>query len=127
MHDATEGGVVAAILEICEASDVGVELWEEDIPIAPETRNICRALEIDPLKLISSGCMVITAKEPSKIVDSLAANGIRASIVGRILKAPCERFMISRRAPKGEGRGAQLTVRLEFPERDELYRVLTRG
>lgn len=127
MHDATEGGLVAAILEICEASGVGVELWEEDIPIAPETRDICRALEIDPLKLISSGCMVITAKEPGKIVDSLAASGIKASIVGKILKAPCERVMISQKTPIGEGRGGHLTAGLEFPERDELYRALTGG
>ena len=91
--------------------------------VAPETEEICQALGVDPLKLISSGCMVITAKESEGLLNALNGKGIKATMVGRILEKAQGRFIVL----KGEGRGGRPISMLTFPERDELYRVLAPG
>ncbi|MCP8310553.1 MAG: AIR synthase family protein [Candidatus Methylarchaceae archaeon HK01M] len=84
MHDATEGGVIGGVYEMGVASNLGFVIEVKDIPIALETKTICRALDLDPLKLISSGVLLL-AVEPSK-VDGLCADlrkiGVRVSIIG---------------------------------------------
>lgn len=88
MHDATEGGVLGGIFETAAASGLGFEVVEKDFPIAPETRTICEALAVDPLKLISSGTLIIACgpRATARLVSALAAKGIRATKVGRFVK-----------------------------------------
>lgn len=84
MHDITEGGVLGAIWEVCEASNTGVELYLNKIPVARETSEICRVFGIDPLKLISSGSMLITCGRGYELVQRLKENGINAAVIGKI-------------------------------------------
>ena len=114
MHDATEGGVRGALVELATASGVGLEVWEGAIPVAPETRALCRYLDIDPLGLISSGALLITAPPGSRVMAALAQAGIPARIIGRTLSRP-EFFLVLK---NGERRT------LTAPERDELYKAL---
>ena len=71
MHDATEGGVVAAVLELASAAELGAEIDLQSIPIARETREICKFFKIDPLISLSGGSLVITCK-PCKTTKLLA-------------------------------------------------------
>ena len=48
MHDVTEGGLLGALWEIAQASKVGVEIHQENIPITSTTRKICEYYNIDP-------------------------------------------------------------------------------
>ncbi len=59
MHDPTEGGVIQGLYEMCNAAAVDFEVNEE-ISVADETKDICRTLGLDPLRLISSGCLLAT-------------------------------------------------------------------
>ncbi|MFP3347052.1 MAG: AIR synthase family protein [Sulfolobaceae archaeon] len=61
MHDATEGGVYQALLEVAKASNLTLEVKSE-IPVSEETAEIARALNINPYQLISSGCFITVAK-----------------------------------------------------------------
>src|SRR2546430_12411535 len=65
LHDPTEGGVLNGLWEMAEASDLGIEVWAEKIPVAPATQVICLTLRLDPLKLMSSGTLLV-AVERSK-------------------------------------------------------------
>jgi hydrogenase maturation factor len=88
MHDPTEGGVSGGIHEMAEASNVGFQVYEEKIPLQPETQKICDYFKIDPLQLISSGALLISA-EPEfaeKIVRELKQNEIDASVIGEFLQ-----------------------------------------
>lgn len=98
MHDPTEGGVMGGIYEIANASNIGVKIFEEKIPLMPETNKICSFYKIDPLQLISSGALLISAKSGSeeKIVRSLEKEFIPASIIGEFLKEPQNRRIIRR-------------------------------
>lgn len=84
MHDATEGGVAAALQELALASGLGVMAYEEKIPLSPETEAICKILGADPLRTVSSGTLLISARRgmAQQIVENIRAHGIGASIIG---------------------------------------------
>lgn len=94
MHDATEGGLLGALWEISESSGKGFELYEDAIPVTEETKKICGIMGINPLKLISSGMMVITIAEKDLLMAELRKNGINASCIGRILGDASRRVLI---------------------------------
>lgn len=88
MHDATEGGVAGGLQEIAWASNVGLIAYEQKIPVYPETEAICKAVDLDPLQTISSGTLLISAEsqKAEKIVTSLKQEGIKAAVIGKVLK-----------------------------------------
>ncbi|HDN75697.1 MAG TPA: hydrogenase assembly protein HupF, partial [Acidilobales archaeon] len=84
MHDPTEGGVIAGLLEMAYASKKTFIVYEDRIRIAKETAILTKALGIDPLKLISSGTLLATIP-PSKANEALRIlreAGVDASIIG---------------------------------------------
>ncbi|MGA3109993.1 MAG: AIR synthase family protein [Candidatus Bathyarchaeia archaeon] len=117
MHDPTEGGLLQGVWELAEASHVGFMIQESRIAIRSETREICSALRVDPLRLMSSGCLLIVAEKRKSrgILRSLRKHRIPARIIGTV-------------TPRGRGRklvGVEGSVREVAPsERDELYRVI---
>ena len=71
---------------MADASQLGVKIFEEKIVVEPETAKICRYFEIDPLQLISSGALLISA-EPEKageIIANLGKKHIYASVIGEL-------------------------------------------
>jgi hydrogenase maturation factor len=115
MHDVTEGGVMGAVWELSEASDKGIIIYEDKIPIEPETVSICNYYGIDPLKLISSGCMLISCEDGEGLLRAFSEKGIKASIIGRITGKK-EKLL--------QSRGSILPI--EQPGSDELYRVISK-
>jgi len=117
MHDATEGGVAGGLQEIAWASDVGIVVYEEKIPVYEETKLICEALQIDPLKTIGSGALIIAAhpEKAMKIMTALREKGIRASVVGKIVDKSKGSYILRRN-------GAKLD--LTEPVKEELWRAL---
>jgi len=87
MHDPTEGGLIGGLTEIAYASRKTIEIWEERVPVAPETKVMCEALNVDTLKLISSGVLVATVpkEKVSEAVRLLKSIGIQATIIGKVL------------------------------------------
>ncbi len=95
MHDPTEGGVAGGIHELADASSLGVQIFENEIPIAEETLQICNFFQIDPLQLISSGALLVSSgsAHSDKIVRNLKARNIEASIIGQFTKRKSERII----------------------------------
>ncbi|ACL70872.1 AIR synthase family protein [Halothermothrix orenii] len=89
MHDITEGGLYGALDEMVTASKAGFRIKRSQFPVNPETDIICKALDLDPAGLISSGSMLIAAPDGGKLVDKLARAGIKASIIGEITEEGC--------------------------------------
>lgn len=112
MHDVTEGGIYGALYEMVNASKVGFDLYGEQVLVRAETDEICSALGIDPLGLLSSGTMMITIPDGDRLVDALAEQGIVASKIGQITEMEKNYWV------NGEKREFQLL------ERDELWRFL---
>lgn len=120
MHDATEGGVLGAIHELCEASGVGCIIEKNKIPVLQETHKICRHFGIDPLRLISSGTMVITIPEERSIAleEQLSAACITFSRVGWITEDE-NKYLKDERVT-----GEVIYHEIHAPESDELYKVV---
>jgi len=117
MHDPTEGGIIGGINEMADASNLGVKIYEEKIPIQRETTEICKFFKIDPLYLISSGALLIAAKpaDADKIVAQLKNKDIHATIIGQFLKNPKERFLVNEKGEQGK---------LSRPASDHLWLAL---
>ena len=77
MHDPTEGGLQGGLYELAQAAGVGLAVERARIPVLPETAALCRALELDPLRLIASGSLLIVVAEPDvdRVQQALAARG----------------------------------------------------
>jgi hydrogenase expression/formation protein HypE len=117
LHDPTEGGLLNGIWEMTEAAGVGVTIRKEAIPITEETETICKALEIDPLKLMGSGALLITVEtgKVGELVSSLKEIGVEASVIGDITEYAYSRVLI-----KEDGSEAPI----EAVDQDEVYRIL---
>lgn len=111
MHDVTEGGILGACWEIADCSGVGIEVYEDKIPILEETKIICNKLGVDYLRLISSGSMLIVCSNGDEMLSALEKAGIVASIIGKIVEEG--KWFIS---------NGEKTV-LDEPTSDELYKV----
>lgn len=117
IHTPTEGGVYNGLLEASEASGLGFKVYESRLLLAPETKEICDALDVDPLKLLSSGSLIIVV-DPSKardLVKALAETGVKAKVIGKMTVNPSERLIV--------GRDGSVKA-VDEVEQDELYRVL---
>jgi hydrogenase maturation factor len=84
LHDPTEGGIATGIFEMATASDLGVEVHYDKIPISEETLRLCESYHVDPLGTFASGSLLI-AVSPSvseDVISRLSAVGITAARIG---------------------------------------------
>lgn len=115
MHTPTEGGVLNGLLEISEACAFGFTVYEAEMPIHEETMAISKALGVDPLKLLSSGSLLMCVDpDMSKaIIEGLKKISVNANVIGKITEGPC--VIIDR---DGVERAAGEVLQ------DELFRIL---
>ncbi len=116
MHDPTEGGLSGGLHEMCDASNVGFEIYSDAIPLDDSTFEICKFLEISPMELISSGCMIICCNENNvnEVVNTIQSKGIMARVIGKIAKNPEKRILVT----DSDG------LSLKRPTKDELWDAL---
>jgi hydrogenase expression/formation protein HypE len=113
MHDPTEGGVLNGLVELACASAVRIDLDPGAVPVRPETRTVCRAMDVDPLRVLGSGALLATvpAAETESALDALDAEGIDATVVAHVDEPA-----------GGEGPGVVLDGQLYAGSvRDEMY------
>lgn len=109
MHDITEGGVLGALWEVADSSGLGFKVYKDRMPVGIVTEKICSRFNIDLLRFISSGSMLITAQNGSVLVDKLKEQGITASIIGSITESGA--ILV----------GDHGDTNVDPPERDELF------
>jgi len=114
MHDVTEGGVLGAAYEMAHFSGLGITVDEKAIPISGATEAICKALDINPLRLISSGSLLIASSEPDRIIEALKEAGVDAYVIGEFTDAESGYKLTDK-----NGR----TNDMAPPGADEIYRI----
>jgi hydrogenase maturation factor len=92
MHDATEGGLVAALNEMAEASEVGFKVEIDKIPITAEVRMLQKHFRLSNeqvLAMSSAGTIVaaVNAQAKSKVQETLRKIGISSSFVGNFTES----------------------------------------
>ncbi|MTI46693.1 MAG: AIR synthase [Firmicutes bacterium] len=114
MHDVTEGGILGAVWEAAKAINKGVIIDKEAIPIKEPTERICNILNIDPLRLISSGSMliIVDSAKSDLLIGELESSNIEASIIGEVVEKDIK--------IKEDGD----ILEIDSPDSDELYKVV---
>lgn len=83
MHQITEGGILAALWEIAEASKVGLEVEIKKMSIRQETVEICEFCHLNPYQLTSVGSVLIFTECGEELIQTYEEEGIKASLIGR--------------------------------------------
>jgi hydrogenase expression/formation protein HypE len=119
MHDATEGGVIAGLIELTTASNLGLRVELEQIQISEETRHLCKLFRMDPLVCLSEGSLIIASRptKTDKVLSKLSSAGIPSNVVGNLTS----RFR-GCRASTGKGLRS-----LSYPDVDPYWKAYSRG
>lgn len=116
MHDITEGGILGAVWEMCDIAKTGAEVWIDQVPVAEVTKKICGRFDIDYLRLISSGSMMIMVHPDvrEQMESELRKAGIAVACIGRIREREAGICMVI-----GEEK-----IVIAPPAGDELYKTI---
>jgi hydrogenase maturation factor len=86
MHDATEGGLYGAFVEMATGAGVRFDIDRDRVPMRPGVEATCAALGIDPWTATTSGSLVL-AVDPEgtdAVLSALDDRGTAAARVGRV-------------------------------------------
>ena len=117
IHTPTEGGLLNGLIEVSEASNHGFTIYEDRLLIRHETSIVADALGVDPLKLLSSGSLLITVDpdQAEKVIEKLSGIGVESRVIGEVTSDPKSRLLI-----KIDGE----VVPVDDVFQDEIYRLL---
>ncbi len=119
MRDATRGGLAAVLNEWAEASQVCIEIEEEQLPVCEEVRGICEMLGFEPYDLANEGTFIISL-HPDDATPALECLSeypfcADAAIIGTVSDRKRGRVIL--RSPWGSSRY------LELPKGELLPRI----
>jgi len=89
MHDVTEGGVATAVREMGITAGYGLWIDMDAVPVFPQTREIGRLLDINPLGLIGSGSLLICCRPAYQqpICNAISQAGIAVACIGEVTES----------------------------------------
>ncbi len=83
-----EGGVFAALWEMCEGLGCGLEADIHRIPIRQQTVEICEYLNRNPYRLYGAGAVLMAVRGGEALAEMLLPEGIKAEVIGRLTEGP---------------------------------------
>ncbi len=101
LRDPTRGGVGTALNEIAEKSEIGIRIYEENIPIKDEVAGICELLGFDPLYVANEGKLLafVGPDHADEVLSAVREDmyGKDACIIGEVISDyPGKVFMQTR-------------------------------
>lgn len=101
LRDPTRGGVSASLNEIAQASRVGIEIAEDQLPVHPQVRAACEFLGLDPLYVANEGKLlaIVPPEQAQAGLAALRAHplGAQARRIGHILEDSNGRVLLRTR------------------------------
>lgn len=89
LRDPTRGGVGTTLNEIAVQSGVGIQIYENLIPIKPDVAGICELLGFDPLYVANEGKLIafVSADDADKVLATVRKNelGKQACFIGEVV------------------------------------------
>lgn len=73
MRDATRGGLSSVLNEIARAADVGIQIFEDSIPVPEPVQGVCELLGFDPLYIANEGRFLafVASDDEEKAIESM--------------------------------------------------------
>ena len=114
LYEIGEGGFLAALWKMAEASEVGLSVALRKVPMRQETIEISEIFSVNPYRLYGKGAILIGTPSGEELVFKLEKLGCMAAVIGQAEKG------IARKLYSGEN-----FRYLERPSKDELKGVVT--
>lgn len=111
--EAGEGGIFAALWEVSSVFHKGFFVELQQIPIRQGTIELCEVMGLNPYRLESGECVLLSADNGYDTIRFLEGKGIQAAWIGKIEKGM--RCRIWNDGAEGF---------LERPKEDELHRII---
>lgn len=90
MKDPTRGGLAKALNEFCEKSNVGIQIYEDEIPVKQQVKAASEMLGLSYYDIACEGKIVLSVKKEhaSQVVKTLRTHkyGKDAAIIGDVIK-----------------------------------------
>lgn len=90
LRDPTRGGLATTLNEIAQASNVGIEIHESEIPIKDSVKSACELLGLDPLYIANEGKLVAIVPEDKVdlVIETMhnSPYGKDAKIIGKVTR-----------------------------------------
>ena len=115
MHDITEGGLYGALWETGVALGHGLRAYYDEIPLLDETKKIAEFYGLDPMRLISSGSMLMIF-DKDKFIDfkyEADKRGTKITKIGEVIDDKITEVIVG-----------DEVISLSEPGSDELYKVV---
>lgn len=112
MHQITGGGILAALWEMAEASNVGLSVDLKKMSLRQETVEICEFCHLNPYQLTSTGSILIVAERGEELVQKYEELGIQATLLGKTTVDTARMIL-----------GGEETRFLDKPAPDELFKI----
>jgi hydrogenase expression/formation protein HypE len=97
MRDPTRGGLAAALNEVAAAHGVGVEIYEDKVPVDENVVAVCEILGLDPYFVANEGKVVAVAPavEAEALVAAMRGHplGARAAVIGEVVAEPARVYV----------------------------------
>ena len=74
---------MAALWHFFDRFGLGFEMDLRKLPIRQETVEVCEVFDLNPYRLQSQGCILLTAPSGPKLLQNLEREGIPAALIGR--------------------------------------------
>jgi hydrogenase expression/formation protein HypE len=86
MHDITEGGLADGLYELSMAAGVEIVVEESRIPVYAESKVLCDTYGLNPLGVIGSGSLLVTAsrREADMILKAAQSQGVTMTDIGYV-------------------------------------------
>jgi len=90
MRDPTRGGLATALVELAQASSLGFEIVERNVPVDEGVRAACELLGLDPFYVANEGKLIaiVSAEEAESILCTMQNHplGREAKIIGQVVE-----------------------------------------
>jgi len=88
MQQIRDGGILAALWGLLEATGLGMEIEMSKISVQQETIEICEFYRLNPYQMTSVGSVLMITDDADEIIDILEGAGARASKLGVTTDTP---------------------------------------
>lgn len=89
LRDPTRGGIASSLNEIAKASNVGIKLFDDKIPVPAIVRGACEMLGLDPFYVANEGKLlaILPREKAHEMLAKMRQNefGQKAEIIGEVV------------------------------------------
>lgn len=117
MRDATRGGLAAVLNEWANGRQLGIDVTQEQVPIADEVQGLCELFGFEPMELANEGTFVLAVpkEQGDAALEILRLSQPTAAIIGTVVEQHLGKVVLT--SPWGSQRY------LELPKGELLPRI----